>query len=818
MSQALGLHILSHTMKTWLHQFGAYAIITFFGCFEFKFISGIPAFMHAAKVPVEKHVEVSLPDSDWQDIFLLLSLVLDETKQGLPWHCIHHIVSADVEFPAEIFCLPAPCWPLRLDADAGADSGAALTSGGKARMGDEEDGCMLIAVIGLYDLLCPCASGLQLSWMKNEQRLRMFLLMAVLEQVLDCQPVLSLLSFIRFLANSKYVRFDSDKLDKDDVGNQDRPKGDLLENVSLAEEERRVRAIEESKPHKPAYEELTGANTVLPQYDERPAAPVYTIGQLTQKQTALGASSGGSPSLPIVSLDSSSKIASDYYTSEEIAKFRKPKKTSAMAARRKKIKVKEEPPSPTTEKTPPPAPSKSSSTKAERDAEIAAAVAGVHSSSRDHGSHRKRSEQALRAIREDERIEQEERDKAYARAVNKAEQEAKIKLQYNMLLSESRDKGDVGMTQGVEEGEELEKGGEKDDDVVEDDGDLFESIMRARQLKFTESKKLPRSETDIVDRVGIKVESESVPANSLTSDLVLTQIGEFCRSLPASAVKPEEPAAEEVPSTTQTTATATTTTTTSTTTTSSSEIPKTSVQEPVVVKKEEEPDTEKPQDLQSRWKTVVDGGEQEFEEVKEESSSEEENEANPLEDEPLVSSGVGATIRMLQRRGVVADEHDLVNYAGRAKDHVLTLTKTDDPAPNIRLEYTDEFGRVLTPKEAFRRLSYKFHGKCPGKNKLDKALRKYQEELARKRSSSTDTPLASVDAMRRVQRASHQPHIVLSGPGMKDQLPLGVAIEAQDSAAADAAAAAASASAAGAGKKRKKITIVQSTKKKKSRI
>ncbi|KAH3698747.1 hypothetical protein Pelo_19859 [Pelomyxa schiedti] len=102
--------------------------------------------------------------------------------------------------------------------------------------------------------------------------------------------------------------------------------------------------------------------------------------------------------------------------------------------------------------------------------------------------------------------------------------------------------------------------------------------MRARQLKFTESKRLPRSETDIVDRAGIKVESESVPANSpLTSDLVLTQIGEFCRSLPAStAVKPEEPAAEEVPSATQTTATATTTTSTSTTTTSPSEIPKTS--------------------------------------------------------------------------------------------------------------------------------------------------------------------------------------------------------------------------------------------------
>ncbi|KAH3764746.1 hypothetical protein Pelo_3409 [Pelomyxa schiedti] len=113
----------------------------------------------------------------------------------------------------------------------------------------------------------------------------------------------------------------------DDVGNQDRPKGDLLENVSLAEEERRVRAIEESKPHKPAYEELTGATMKkLPGSENR-------------------------------------------------------RKLPAMAARRKKIKVKEEPPSPTTEKTPPPPPSKSSLTKAERDAEIAAAVAGVHSSS-----------------------------------------------------------------------------------------------------------------------------------------------------------------------------------------------------------------------------------------------------------------------------------------------------------------------------------------------------------------------------------------------------------------------------------------------------
>ncbi|KAH3723057.1 hypothetical protein Pelo_18240 [Pelomyxa schiedti] len=53
-------------------------------------------------------------------------------------HFWHLVALLYVEFPAEIFCLTAPCWPLRLDADAGADSGAALTSGGKSRMGDEE--------------------------------------------------------------------------------------------------------------------------------------------------------------------------------------------------------------------------------------------------------------------------------------------------------------------------------------------------------------------------------------------------------------------------------------------------------------------------------------------------------------------------------------------------------------------------------------------------------------------------------------------------------------------------------------------------------
>ncbi|PQQ06020.1 SART-1 family protein DOT2 [Prunus yedoensis var. nudiflora] len=49
---------------------------------------------------------------------------------------------------------------------------------------------------------------------------------------------------------------------------------------------------------------------------------------------------------------------------------------------------------------------------------------------------------------------------------------------------------------------------------------------------------------------------------------------------------------------------------------------------------------------------------------------------------------------------------------------------------DIHIERTDEFGRTLTPKEAFRILSHKFHGKGPGKMKQEKRMKQYQEELS----------------------------------------------------------------------------------------
>lgn len=48
--------------------------------------------------------------------------------------------------------------------------------------------------------------------------------------------------------------------------------------------------------------------------------------------------------------------------------------------------------------------------------------------------------------------------------------------------------------------------------------------------------------------------------------------------------------------------------------------------------------------------------------------------------------------------------------------------------PNIKLEYVDDDGHPLCPKEAFRYLSHKFHGKGPGKNKQEKRIKKQVQE------------------------------------------------------------------------------------------
>lgn len=56
--------------------------------------------------------------------------------------------------------------------------------------------------------------------------------------------------------------------------------------------------------------------------------------------------------------------------------------------------------------------------------------------------------------------------------------------------------------------------------------------------------------------------------------------------------------------------------------------------------------------------------------------------------------------------------------------------------PDVKLSYRDESGTELNTKEAFKYLSHKFHGVGPGKGKIDKKLKKIQQQRDKNSSSN----------------------------------------------------------------------------------
>uniref|UniRef100_A0A6G1S4X5 U4/U6.U5 tri-snRNP-associated protein 1 n=1 Tax=Aceria tosichella TaxID=561515 RepID=A0A6G1S4X5_9ACAR len=98
---------------------------------------------------------------------------------------------------------------------------------------------------------------------------------------------------------------------------------------------------------------------------------------------------------------------------------------------------------------------------------------------------------------------------------------------------------------------------------------------------------------------------------------------------------------------------------------------------------------------------------------------------------------------------------------GPSSNQVYEVKDPEDWKPEINLEYTDDMGRKLeTPKEAYNYMCYKFHGQTPGKNKVDKRLRKQELERKMKQALSTDVP-ASAALMIAKQKELQTPFIVL---------------------------------------------------------
>ncbi|XP_047120223.1 U4/U6.U5 tri-snRNP-associated protein 1 [Schistocerca piceifrons] len=161
-----------------------------------------------------------------------------------------------------------------------------------------------------------------------------------------------------------------------------------------------------------------------------------------------------------------------------------------------------------------------------------------------------------------------------------------------------------------------------------------------------------------------------------------------------------------------------------------------------------------------------------------------------LDAEPDVGVGVAGALRLAVSKGYLEKEDmnkpsasrfahlQAQNYSIEDKTHIdddkfgrreryngptSEFKEKDGYKPNVKLDYIDDDGHVLNAKEAFRYLSHKFHGKGPGKNKVEKRMKKNEQEGLMKQMSSTDTPLGTLSLLQQKQKETQSAFVVLSG-------------------------------------------------------
>ncbi|KAG6873938.1 hypothetical protein C0995_008977 [Termitomyces sp. Mi166 len=121
-------------------------------------------------------------------------------------------------------------------------------------------------------------------------------------------------------------------------------------------------------------------------------------------------------------------------------------------------------------------------------------------------------------------------------------------------------------------------------------------------------------------------------------------------------------------------------------------------------------------------------------------------------------------LERLQARGSNKDQaqREYENRMREQQEARENLEMFKSYKPDVNIVYYDEFGRNLTPKEAWKALSHKFHGKGSGKAKTEKRLKKIAEEKKQAAMASGDTPLSMNSAFQQRQQKAGQAHFVLS--------------------------------------------------------
>eukprot|EP00002_Diphylleia_rotans_P034256 TRINITY_DN7342_c0_g6_i2.p1 TRINITY_DN7342_c0_g6~~TRINITY_DN7342_c0_g6_i2.p1 ORF type:complete len:387 (+),score=127.68 TRINITY_DN7342_c0_g6_i2:1248-2408(+) len=131
----------------------------------------------------------------------------------------------------------------------------------------------------------------------------------------------------------------------------------------------------------------------------------------------------------------------------------------------------------------------------------------------------------------------------------------------------------------------------------------------------------------------------------------------------------------------------------------------------------------------------------------------------PMEEPDLNRGGLAAALALARQRGDLSKQL----YGGRTKDKIdESYGPSSTGKKEIRLEQRDEFGRILTPKEAFRALSYKFHGRRPGKRAQEKRTRKLEEQMKLEKIANDGTKSVTMELLKVQQDKAQVPYMVLS--------------------------------------------------------
>ncbi|KAK9806920.1 hypothetical protein WJX72_007494 [[Myrmecia] bisecta] len=515
----------------------------------------------------------------------------------------------------------------------------------------------------------------------------------------------------------------------DEKGDLDE-EGDELENVRAAELKKREKAKKDAQGsrHQPLFEEDGKQRALLDKYDEAEEEAGMEIDETgtvdvekkhrqeeIRRKLAAGSAIADSAT-------TSGKAAYDsraeYYTQEEMQQFEKPKK-------KKKKKLR----------------------KKEADSEVAVDIAALEADaaaagSSDLGSRTSRIAQAL-AEKDRQSADAQRRQDRYNNALEKAN------------LASAALRTTTATTAGGDEAAD------------EDEADLYESLARARRAAQAAKRESAddRGLTSVASELA-KQRAEDEARERAEAEqgggLEFTEAAEFARSIqlrgPEEAAKPKDERMDY-------------------------EQEEPAPPPPVAPKKEE------PAPIpSSRWGNWVSAEADAADAASEDEEMPQANgapqngrakgkpeaEEQGITRERLVGSGLAGALALLKDRNEL---NTPVEWSGRTNDmkpeKLMGLEDVykggaheDKIAADVELALTqrDEYGRVMTPKERYRQLCYRFHGKEPSKNKKEKYMRKAADAIVQKRASTSEvTETSSLARLQHANKAAAAPYVVLTG-------------------------------------------------------